>query len=317
MIYSNNVVNILAALRYKGVGKAKIVSNWHPDITVAEIVAFLNQLGCNTCISEFNAEKQYIINKLEQYTSADGAVGLGDEFFPYCRGKISNSEHPVVLFYKGNIQLLQKANPNVAVIGVLQPEYCIKRREEVMVHQLVQHSYTIVSGLALGCDSIAHSQTIKNGGTTVAILPSTLSNIIPTQNQELALNIVHNNGLLITEYYTEVKSTMELRGRYQERDRLQALFSDAIILTASYDVNNQGNDSGSRLAMGYAKKYQIPRYVMYNDLTDSSHSQFELNRRILQEGDAQILTTNLIRKLIPLKQEESIQQSTQLELSLM
>ena len=90
---------------------------------------------------------------------------------------------------------------------------------------------------------------------------------------------------------------MELRGRYQERDRLQAMFSDAIILTASYDVNKEGNDSGSRLAMNYAKKYQIPRFVLYNEATDYNHPQFELNRRILREGNSTILTHTNIKTL--------------------
>jgi DNA processing protein len=166
-----------------------------------------------------------------------------------------------------------------------------------MVSALLKQNYVIVSGLALGCDSIAHLQTLEENGKTVAILPSPLSNILPSQHKELAARIVETGGLLITEYFAEPQSQMEMRGRYQERDRLQAMFSDAIILTASYDVNTEGNDSGSRLAMEYARQYHIPRYVMYNEALDSTAPQFALNRRILHEGDSQVLTQGRIPSL--------------------
>ena len=73
----------------------------------------------------------------------------------------------------------------------------------------------------------------------------------------------------MTEYLNDAKSKMAFTGRYQERDRLQALFSDAIILVSSYAKNDLGNDSGSRLAMEYASQYQIPRAVMYDSNFDS------------------------------------------------
>ncbi|MBK9994865.1 MAG: hypothetical protein IPP01_12965 [Saprospiraceae bacterium] len=83
---------------------------------------------------------------------------------------------------------------------------------------------------------------------------------------------MRNVGLLITEYYDEHKSAMDLISRYKDRDRLQALFCDAIILATSYaqdsatrwNITDQKLDSGARLAMGFAKEYNIPRAVMYD-----------------------------------------------------
>ncbi len=75
---------------------------------------------------------------------------------------------------------------------------------------------------------------------TIAILPSPLNNILP-KNQDLAFQIVENGGLLISEYGNDSKNPMELSSRYKERDRLQALFCDTIILAASY-----AQDSGER-----------------------------------------------------------------------
>lgn len=300
MIYSNNCINILTAIQHKGIGRAWIVSNWREKLQADDIVEMINKstTGEKTSVQEFNDIRQNVINSVESQDSfADGIVGFLDEEFPFCRGNAKKGDFPVALFYKGDIQLLSSIHQNVAVIGVLKPEEAVIQREQKMVSALLKHNYVIVSGLAFGCDSVAHRQTLDESGKTVAVLPSPLSNIVPAQHKELAEQIVRNNGLLVTEYYENPKSQLEMRSRYQERDRLQAIFSDAIILTASYDVNKDGNDSGSRLAMEYARQYKIPRYVMYNEQLDLKNPQFDLNRRILKEGDSQILTQSRISVL--------------------
>lgn len=308
--YTQNSINILAAIRYKGIGKAKIVSYWHKDFSDEAIVELINQFttGEQTSLGEYNAVRQNIVQRISQIDSyADGIIGWLDEEYPFCRGNINNSEFPVVLFYKGDINLLDKRHQNISVIGVLNPKDSIILREQRMVSYLLKHNYVIVSGLAYGCDSIAHIQTLKENGKTIAILPSTLDNITPAQHKELAKQIVQKGGLLITEYFEEPQSQMNRIARYAQRDRLQAMFSDAIILTASYDVNNEGKDDGSRLAMEYARKYHIPRYVMYNETNDNTDSQFALNRRILKEGDAKVFTQNCIP--IPAQKQQAIQPS--------
>lgn len=298
MKYSNNSINILVAIQYKGIGKSWIISNWHKNMIEEDIVALLNN-KLKTTLNEFRYKKQQVIEKIEQLSShANGIVAWLDDEYPHCRGNITRSDYPVALFYRGDISLLSRNNMNVAVIGVLQPQESIIVREKKMVSALLKQDYTIVSGLALGCDSVAHEQALAEQGKTIAILPSTLQNILPTHNINLANKIVASGGLLITEYYEEPRNQYELRGRYPERDRLQAIFSDAIILTASYDINNDGNDSGSRLAMEYARKYNIPRYVMYNKQTDGNNSQFDLNRRILAEGDSKLLTSGIINDMV-------------------
>ena len=100
--------------------------------------------------------------------------------------------------------------------------------------------------------------------------------------------IVKKGGLLITEYYKQVSSQRELYGRYPERDRLQALFSDCVVLSASYAKEDDG-DSGSRYAMETAKKYGIRRAVMYNPIVNKEDTMFNLNRQIYLEDSSVIL----------------------------
>lgn len=287
MKYTENAINVLAARIYKGIGRAWIVKNLKSNMDKEKIIALLNNgAKVDYCITLEDFEKKRstvktLIKNLEGFM--DGVVAIGDNEFPTHRGNVKNSEKPIFLFYRGNIQLLNTSNKNVAVIGLLNPDDNIEKAEKEVVNKLVNNGATIVSGLALGCDSIAHRQALHLKGKTIAILPSPLNNILPATNKELAFEIVKNDGLLITEYLTDAKSKMELAGRYQERDRLQALFSDCIVLSASYAKNDLGNDSGSRLAMGYAIDYTIPRAVIYNSNTDANNHKYDLNRQCIME----------------------------------
>ena len=135
----------------------------------------------------------------------------------------------------------------------------------------------------MGCDTIAHKTTLNNGGKTIAILPGTLDSIIPKENTELAKQIVAEGGLLISEYYEAPKSKNDMISRFVVRDRLQALYSDAVLLSASYAPNNFGNDCGSRHAMEKAKNYGIKRGVIYNEEKHRNIPMYDLNRQIYQE----------------------------------
>jgi len=296
MNVTDKALNVLAARTYRGIGRAWIVKNIKGTESTDRLVMLLNQSakeGTPISIREFEVKKQITHSQLEKSAGVvDGVIALGDSNFPTCRGKVKNSEKPVVLFYRGDLRLLEEQNKNVAVIGLLNPDEDTKAFEKRVVISLVNHGVTIVSGLALGCDTIAHKQSILSGGKTVAILPSPITDILPQGNKELAEAIVKHDGLLVSEYYERVNSKMELSSRYLERDRLQAIFSDWVILSASYTENNLGNDSGSRHAMKYALSYSIPRAIMYDPKVNGDNPKYDLNRQLISEDDRIIVINN-------------------------
>ena len=294
MRYTENAINVLTARTFKGIGRAWFANNWHKSFTnVADIVKLLKQSSREDVITieKFEEKRAIVLDALtrsEQYI--DGVVAIGDDEFPQHRGDVKHSERPIFLFYKGDLSLLSRQNLNIAVIGLLTPTTEIEQRERKVVAELVRGNAIIVSGLALGCDTIAHKQTLEMGGRTIAILPSPLSSVSPASNKELAYEIVKEGGLLITEYLTAPKSRNDLIARYQERDRLQALFSDCVLLSASYAPNDKGLDSGSRLAMGYAYNYEIPRAVIY-DHSEENNPMYDLNRQYVRE-DARVMVVH-------------------------
>ena len=287
MKISKNALNVLAAKSYRGIGRAWVVKNLSGNESTASIVSLLRESAKEDRTitqDDFDIVRNQISDSITRMAGLmDGVVAIGDKEFPSCRGNVKSSEQPVVLFYRGDIGLLSRQSRNAAVIGLLTPDEETEVVESEMVSKLVSRGVTIVSGLALGCDTVAHRQALRSEGKTVAILPSPLNEILPSKNKNLAEEIVNKNGLLITEYYERAKSRMELSGRYQERDRLQALFSDCVILAASYAKNDLGLDSGARLAMEYAKSYAIPRAVMYDSARDGKNPKYDLNRQLISE----------------------------------
>lgn len=309
MKYTDNSLNILTALRYKGIGRAWIAKNYKPSISLEKL-----SLSLNTNEESFMQERNKVEEQIKKLDNCDGIVALGDEDFPKHRGEVKASERPIYLFYKGDIKLLDINNPSVSVIGLLNPDYKIEEREQKLVSEIVKKEITIVSGLAFGCDGIAHKEAL-NGGKTIAILPSPLDNILPAKHKDLAYEIVEKGGLLITEYYEDFFSSKELITRYKERDRLQALFCDMIVLVASYaqdsatrwNIVDKKLDCGARLAMGYAKDYGIPRAIMYNKDIDAENPMFDLNRQLIEEQkNITILTSkNLDPIIIDIKSKKS------------
>ncbi len=315
MKYTENTINLLTAKTYKGIGRAWIIRNLKGNESIEEIIFLLNNKSKQmeeVTIKNFKYNKNKILEKLLILEdSYDGIISINDNYFPKYRGNVKDSEKPICLFYKGDINLLNKNN--ISVIGLLNPNEQIKQREKKIVQEIVKHNITIVSGLAFGCDTIAHQEAIK-GGKTIAILPSPLNNIIPAKNRNLANEIVEKGGLLISEYYEDFKGRYELNSRYKERDRLQALFSDAIFLIASYaqdtasrwNIHGKKLDSGARLAMGYAKNYNITRAVMYNEKIDNDNPMLDLNRQLFKEDNStMILTPSKLKKIISKTKEKN------------
>ena len=207
---SENAINVMAARIYKGIGRAWIVKNLSTPKPEETIVKLLNESSKSEgiiTIEDFNKKKSMLRRILSELVGAvDGVVAIGDDDFPAHRGSVKNSERPVFLFYKGDLSLLSTESNNIAVIGLLNPTQEIEAIERKLVANLVANGAVIVSGLALGCDSIAHLQALDSKGKTIAILPSPLNDIMPAKNKDLAKDIVASGGLLISEYLTVPKS---------------------------------------------------------------------------------------------------------------
>jgi DNA processing protein len=294
MVITENTLNALAALEYRGIGRAWINAHIRGGESVERMVTILHEKIVDVTVCDFERKRIQIQSEIEQLGDAiDGVVGIGDENFPTIRSTIKKGERPVALFYRGDIRLIKSVDKNVAVIGMLEPSKQIENDERKVVRELVNFDMCIVSGLAHGCDAVGHRECLTCGGRTVAFLSSPLTQINPPSNFSLAEEIVAKGGLLVTEYFRPAYSKREFIGRYAERDRLQALFSGAIVLAASYAQRDHGKDSGSRFAMIKAKEYGIPRYVIYDPIRDKDNPMYNLSRDEMAIGAKELSLTSI------------------------
>lgn len=133
------------------------------------------------------------------------------------------------LHYLGDnfLSLLEK--PLVAIVGSRKVSPYGRLVTQKLAGELASNGVVIVSGLALGVDSIAHDAAIKANGPTIAVLPSGLGKIYPASHTNLARQIVQKGGVLVSEY----PATGEGPQKYQfiARNRIIAAISQAVIIT--------------------------------------------------------------------------------------
>jgi len=158
-------------------------------------------------------------------------ITLESEKYPKLLKTIDNK--PLILYAKGNLELLND-NDTVAVIGTREPTEKGKIFCERITEIFVKNDLTIVSGLALGCDSIAHKTCINKNGYTIGVLAHGLDYMYPRENIELSREIINKNGLLISEYTIGEKPKKYF---FVERDRIQSGISKAICII---ETNEKG-----------------------------------------------------------------------------
>ncbi|HSX32006.1 MAG TPA: DNA-processing protein DprA [Candidatus Saccharimonadales bacterium] len=119
--------------------------------------------------------------------------------------------------------------PSVTVIGSRKVSTYGTAVTSALTEELVKSGVVIISGLALGVDSIAHSAALRAGGQTIAVLPCGLHHIYPAQHRGLAVQILEQGGALVSEYPPEDKAAHKYR--FIERNRIASGLCDALLIT--------------------------------------------------------------------------------------
>jgi DNA processing protein len=105
---------------------------------------------------------------------------------------------PGVIFYRGSLSNPEK--PLIAMVGTRKPGAAAAARAFSLAKEFGEAGISVVSGLALGIDSMAHRGNIEGGAQTIAVLGSGLDMIYPVSNRNLARRILETGGLILSEY---------------------------------------------------------------------------------------------------------------------
>lgn len=164
----------------------------------------LEQSGIGPALTEKIIAERPAINPKEEWeklTRENITILIQtDPNFPKLLKEIPSA--PFILYKKGDFDL--NATPMLSVVGSRKFTAYGNQVTSSLVKDLVQSGFTIVSGLALGIDGIAHRAALENGGKTIAVLGNSLDekNIYPRAHTELSREIVEN-GTLISDYPIE------------------------------------------------------------------------------------------------------------------
>jgi DNA processing protein len=123
-------------------------------------------------------------------------IGYDDDAFPDALRAIPAA--PAVLYVRGEVDALRSERA-VAVVGTREPSQFGETATEAFTETFADGGYAVVSGLALGVDSIAHQVALRVGVPTVAILGCGIDLVHPRSNTRLAEEIVAAGGALVSE----------------------------------------------------------------------------------------------------------------------
>ncbi|MGC5324134.1 DNA-processing protein DprA [Brevibacillus sp. SYSU BS000544] len=131
---------------------------------------------------------------------------------------------PAILFYKGDYSLLQ--NHLIAIVGSRRTTSYGESACQYFSNGLSKLGMVVVSGMALGIDTLAHRFALEADAPTVAVLGSGIGHIYPKQNSQLYYQIV-NSGLVLSEYPPNTKPHP---GLFPERNRIISGISLGVVV---------------------------------------------------------------------------------------
>ena len=170
------------------------------------------------------------------------------------------------LFLCGCSSLLGASVPRVSVAGARAIDQSSSRWLTDMVDELGSGA-VVVSGLALGADTVAFRAALARGLRCVAVLPCGFDNITPRSNIGLAREIVKSGGLLVSEYAPHIRAN---RASYVARNRIIAELGKALIVP-QFEVK-----SGTRHTVDFAQ--QLGKLIVVQN-ANYSGNRFVLNNK--------------------------------------
>lgn len=218
---------ILEVLRWPQVGPVKVRSFLAATADGASIIATAKRMGPVPDASAQDIAKRERDDILAQCDRLGIAlVSLPDEQYPPALSKIADP--PPILYVRGSVEALSR--PAVAVVGTRKASEAGGRNARTIARMLVRRGFVVVSGLALGIDTHAHTGAVEEGGVTVAVLAHGLDIIAPTSNRALAERMLACGGALVAEHPPGVPPR---RPEFVRRNRIQSGLSLGSIIVES------------------------------------------------------------------------------------
>lgn len=181
--------------------------------------------------------------KRELKLAERGGVKLlirSSEEYPSCLREIHDA--PVCLYVRGTIppEINQRS---IAMVGTRNISHYGERMARFLAEAAAFSGWVVVSGLAVGIDTVVHRATVNAGGKTIAVLGGGLARLHPQENLPLAKDIIAGGGAVISEFpmtFSPTRHTFPVRNRI-----ISGLSQGTIVIEA-------GINSGSLITAAHA-----------------------------------------------------------------
>ena len=195
---------------------------------------------------------------------------------------------PKQLYILGNENILDEKG--IAIVGTRKCTNYGKNMTQFFAKQLISYGLNIISGMAIGIDTIAHKTAIDLNYKTIAVLPSGFNNIYPKENEKLVDKIIENGGCVVSEYEPNIKPDSK---NFLERNRIVSGLSIGTLIIEG------GYRSGTSVTARMTKQQGKPVFCVPSSL----------------ENKKGIITNNLIKQgnFLVCNAEDIIEQYPQYE----
>ncbi len=204
-------------------------------------------------------------------------ISSKDKIYPRALKKIKDA--PKVLYYKGEMKPKEDC---FAVVGARMYSAYGKQAALDIAGSLAENNLTIVSGLAPGIDTFAHTAAVERRKRTIAVLGTGLDekSVYPQSNLKLARKILENGGCLISEYPPGTQGT---RFTFPRRNRIvSGLSLGALVVEAK-------QKSGTLITADFAlsqkrKLFAVPGQI-YSSNSKGTHRLIKKGAKLVESAN--------------------------------
>lgn len=198
-----------------------------------------------------------------EYTAAQHAFSrlhAGDEVIK--RGSLDyppllekTDQAPRFLYIRGNKSLLYEKRA-VAVVGSRQASEQAKANTRMLTRKLGENGIAIISGLAKGIDVTAHTEALRHGYNTVAVIGTSLNQYYPAENKGVRLEI-EKKGLVVSQFSPAAKTQ---RWFFPLRNGVMSGLSLATVIMEAGETSGALKQADFALRQG--RQVIIPRSIV-------------------------------------------------------
>lgn len=210
-----------------------------------------------------------VVSLGQQEAAPEKFLTRGDEAYPASLTNLHDA--PYVIYYRGQLDLLEHPGPKITFVGTRRASAYAKRVCRYLIEQLAPLNPLILSGMAAGIDGVAHQTALDLGLKTIGILGTPLHRPYPAFHRAL-FQQMQTHGLLLTEVYPEAKMGP---WRFPERNRLLAALGDATVVVEAPEKS--GALITARVAAELGREVMVAPGELLPEQNGGGH-------RLIQEG---------------------------------